>query len=98
MLFRLRRPAYLISSTMFVEDGEGSPLGEIHQRWHLMRRNYDLYLDKAQFAAISGGGHRGRVGSGHDGDMMVVVVSSIQDSLGLRPPSQRHHGLSFLGL
>ncbi|GFR43289.1 hypothetical protein Agub_g4354, partial [Astrephomene gubernaculifera] len=54
VLFRLRRPAYLVSSTMFVEDGEGAPIGEIHQRWHLMKRNYDLYMGKSQFAAISG--------------------------------------------
>ncbi|EFJ53297.1 hypothetical protein VOLCADRAFT_115863 [Volvox carteri f. nagariensis] len=54
VLFRLRRPAYLISSTMFVEDGAGRPVGEIQQRWHLLKRNYDLYLDKSQFAAISG--------------------------------------------
>ncbi|KXZ45777.1 hypothetical protein GPECTOR_50g570 [Gonium pectorale] len=54
VLFRLRRPAYLISSTMFVEDGAGQVLGEIQQRWHALRRNYDLYMDKSQFAAISG--------------------------------------------
>jgi len=34
VLFRLRRPAYLINSTMFIEDGEGTVLGEIKQRWH----------------------------------------------------------------
>ncbi|GLC40982.1 hypothetical protein PLESTB_000960200 [Pleodorina starrii] len=54
VLFRLRRPAYLVSSTMHVEDGAGNPIGEIHQRWHLLKRNYDLYLQKSQFAAISG--------------------------------------------
>ncbi|KAG2438624.1 hypothetical protein HXX76_005172 [Chlamydomonas incerta] len=54
VLFRLRRPAYLVSSTMFVEDGAGNVLGEIHQRWNLLKRNYDLYMGKSQFAAISG--------------------------------------------
>ncbi|GIL59690.1 hypothetical protein Vafri_14423 [Volvox africanus] len=54
VLFRLRRPAYLVSSTMHVEDGAGNPVGEIHQRWNLMKRNYDLYINKSQFAAISG--------------------------------------------
>lgn len=29
-------------------------LGEIHQRWNLLKRNYDLYMGKSQFAAISG--------------------------------------------
>ncbi|GIL85623.1 hypothetical protein Vretifemale_14159 [Volvox reticuliferus] len=54
VLFRLRRPAYLVSSTMHVEDGAGNAIGEIQQRWHLMKRNYDLYINKSQFAAISG--------------------------------------------
>ncbi len=61
VLFRLRRPAYLINSSMFVEDGEGNVVGEIQQRWHALRRNYDLYINKSQFAAISGervGGRR----------------------------------------
>eukprot|EP00197_Chlamydomonas_leiostraca_P013131 CAMPEP_0202872482 /NCGR_PEP_ID=MMETSP1391-20130828/21300_1 /ASSEMBLY_ACC=CAM_ASM_000867 /TAXON_ID=1034604 /ORGANISM="Chlamydomonas leiostraca, Strain SAG 11-49" /LENGTH=518 /DNA_ID=CAMNT_0049553531 /DNA_START=71 /DNA_END=1624 /DNA_ORIENTATION=+ len=54
VIFRLRRPAYLINSTMFIEDGEGRALGEIRQRWHPLRRNYDMYLGARQFAAISG--------------------------------------------
>jgi hypothetical protein len=29
-------------------------VGEIFQRWHALKRNYDLYMDKRQFAAISG--------------------------------------------
>lgn len=55
VLFRLRRPAYLINSTMFVEDGEGNQIGEIQQRWHPWRRRYDLFIGKHQFAAIDGG-------------------------------------------
>lgn len=39
---------------MFVETGDGHTIGEIHQRWHLYKRNYDLYLEKKQFAAITG--------------------------------------------
>ena len=39
---------------MYVENGSGDVLGEIQQRWHLWRRNYDLYLNKAQFARIEG--------------------------------------------
>lgn len=45
---------YLISSTMYVESGDGHPIGEIQQRWHLYKRNYDLYMNKKQFAAIAG--------------------------------------------
>lgn len=45
---------YLINSSMFVEDGQDNVIGEIHKRWHLYQRNYDLYLDKTQFAKITG--------------------------------------------
>ncbi len=54
MIFRVRRPAYLINSTIIVEDGEGTPVGEVHQRWHLWKRKYDLYLERNQFASIEG--------------------------------------------
>lgn len=27
---------------------------QVHQRWHLWRRNYDLYFGRRQFAAITG--------------------------------------------
>ena len=49
---------------MFIEDGEGSMVGEIKQRWHPIRRNYDLYINKAQFAQISGGGLGGGAARG----------------------------------
>jgi uncharacterized protein YxjI len=52
VIFRLRRPAYLISSTIYIEDGEGNRLGEVQQSWHLWRRRYDLFLDQKQFAAV----------------------------------------------
>jgi hypothetical protein len=38
VIFRLRRPAYLINSTIYIEDGEGNRIGEVQQRWHLYRR------------------------------------------------------------
>ena len=40
----MRRPFYFINSSMFVEDGSGNIIGEVQQRWHLWRRNYDLYI------------------------------------------------------
>ncbi|KAH7622753.1 hypothetical protein Ndes2526B_g03592 [Nannochloris sp. 'desiccata'] len=52
IIFRLRRPAYLISSTIYIEDGEGNRLGEVQQSWHLWRRRYDLFLNQKQFAAV----------------------------------------------
>lgn len=39
---------------MFIENGQGDVLGEIQQRWHAWRRNYDLYINKTQFARIEG--------------------------------------------
>ncbi|KAK2076287.1 hypothetical protein QBZ16_001219 [Prototheca wickerhamii] len=54
ILFRMRRPFYFINSSMFVEDGSGNIIGEVQQRWHLWRRNYDLYIDRRQFSAIEG--------------------------------------------
>jgi uncharacterized protein YxjI len=52
IIFRLRRPAYLISSTIYIEDGEGNRVGEVQQSWHLWRRRYDLFLNQQQFAAV----------------------------------------------
>ncbi|BDA48458.1 Altered inheritance rate of mitochondria protein 25 [Coccomyxa sp. Obi] len=54
VIFRVRRPVYLINSTIIVEDGEGNLVGEVHQRWHLWKRKYDLYLERNQFASIEG--------------------------------------------
>lgn len=33
---------------------QGNVLGEVHQRWHLLQRNYDVYIGKQQFAEIKG--------------------------------------------
>ncbi|KIZ02989.1 Phospholipid scramblase family protein [Monoraphidium neglectum] len=54
VLFKVHRPAYLISSSMTVLDCDDRPIGEVRQRWHPIKRNYDLYLDRRQMAAISG--------------------------------------------
>ena len=55
MIFRVRRPMYLINSTIFVEDGEGNVVGEVRQNFHVWQRNYSLFLGKRQFASINGG-------------------------------------------
>ena len=54
VIFRVRRPMYLINSTIIVEDGEGNEIGEVKQRWHLWKRKYDLYFGRRQFADIEG--------------------------------------------
>ena len=38
-----------------MEDGEGNTIGEVQQRWHLWQRNYDLYIDRKQYATINSG-------------------------------------------
>ncbi|KAK1859122.1 hypothetical protein I4F81_001719 [Pyropia yezoensis] len=50
---RLRRPFYLMSTSMFVEEPDGRPLGEVHMTWHPLRRRYALHgPDGEQFAAV----------------------------------------------
>lgn len=49
------RPDALTQISAPPQDGAGAVVGEVHQRWHLWRRNYDLYIDKRQFAAVVGG-------------------------------------------
>ena len=52
ILFRLRRPPYIISSTMYIEDGYGNKVGEVQQEWKLLRRVYNLFIGQEQFARI----------------------------------------------
>lgn len=54
-LFTMRRPLFLVSSSVFVETPEGESLGEVHMNWHLWRRRYDLYVGKEQFASVDSG-------------------------------------------
>ncbi|XP_057872411.2 uncharacterized protein LOC131078677 isoform X1 [Cryptomeria japonica] len=54
-LFRVRRPPWLINSTIYVEIN-GKEIGVVHRRWHLWRRIYDLYLGKNQFAVVENAG------------------------------------------
>lgn len=55
IIFQIERPFHFINSSMFIKNGDGDVVGEVHQRWHLWRRKYALYIDRAQFAAIDGG-------------------------------------------
>ncbi|ERN15625.1 hypothetical protein AMTRI_Chr03g144920 [Amborella trichopoda] len=54
-LFRVRRPFWLITSTIYAEI-DGKEIGVVHQRWHLWRRVYDIYLGKEQFAVVENPG------------------------------------------
>lgn len=43
----LRQPEPLLAGPlMVVQDGGGNVIGEVHQRWHLWQRNYDLYISE----------------------------------------------------
>lgn len=44
---------YFINSTIYVEDADGNTVGEVRQRFHVWQRNYDIYLDRRQIAAIN---------------------------------------------
>lgn len=55
IIFTMRRPLFLISSSIYVETPEGEQLGEVHMNWHLWRRRYELYVDKTQFATVDSG-------------------------------------------
>lgn len=55
IIFQMRRPMYLFSTSIFIESAEGEVLGEVHMNWHMWRRRYNLYVDKAQFASVDSG-------------------------------------------
>jgi hypothetical protein len=56
-VFEIRRPAYLISTNMFIhEPGEGgAQIGHLEMAWHLWRRRYRLFCGGAQFAECDTG-------------------------------------------
>lgn len=55
IIFIMRRPMYLISTSIFIETEHGQLLGEVHMNWHLWRRRYQLFVDKQQFANVDSG-------------------------------------------
>lgn len=55
LLFKARRPIWLINSTIYAEVG-GKVVGFAKRRWHLWRRIYDLYLGTRQFAVVENPG------------------------------------------
>lgn len=54
-VFVIRRPFYMISTSIYVETPEGEVLGEVHMNWHAWRRRYSMYVDKTQFAQVDSG-------------------------------------------
>eukprot|EP01135_Chromosphaera_perkinsii_P007001 Nk52_evm2s659 gene=Nk52_evmTU2s659 len=56
VVLRIKRPVYLVNSTISIENAEGEVIGEVLQSWHLWRRRYDLFnREKVQFGSIDSG-------------------------------------------
>ncbi|RCI05288.1 hypothetical protein CU098_009912 [Rhizopus stolonifer] len=52
VVFKIERPYSLVNSRIFIYTADDELVGEVQQRWHLMRRKYDLFIGKKQFATI----------------------------------------------
>ncbi|KAI8334456.1 Scramblase, partial [Blakeslea trispora] len=53
VMFKIERPYSLVNSRIFIYTAEDELVGEVQQRWHLMRRKYDLFFfSTTQFATI----------------------------------------------
>ncbi|CEP07820.1 hypothetical protein [Parasitella parasitica] len=50
--FKIVRPYSLVNSRIFIYTADDELVGEVQQRWNLMRRKYDLFVGTAQFASI----------------------------------------------
>jgi uncharacterized protein YxjI len=54
-VFVIRRPFYVFSTHLFVDEPSGINLGKVEMQWHLWRRRYALFTDKEQFAQVDSG-------------------------------------------
>ncbi|PKI65853.1 hypothetical protein CRG98_013757 [Punica granatum] len=54
-LYRVCRPFWWITSSIYAEV-DGKEVGVVHQRWHLWKRVYDLYVGNKQFAVVENPG------------------------------------------
>ncbi|CEG66761.1 hypothetical protein RMATCC62417_03284 [Rhizopus microsporus] len=52
VMFKIVRPYSLVNSRIFIYTAEDELVGEVQQRWHLLRRKYDLFIGQKQFATI----------------------------------------------
>eukprot|EP00741_Cyanophora_paradoxa_P020902 tig00021318_g20178.t1 len=52
VVFVVRRPFYIASSSLYVEDPQGNLVGEVHEQLTLLRRKYELFWGKTQFGKI----------------------------------------------
>ncbi|CAO3617249.1 unnamed protein product [Cunninghamella blakesleeana] len=52
VIFKIMRPFSWINSRIFIYNVDDELVGEVQQRWHLLRRKYDLFTGTNQFATI----------------------------------------------
>ncbi|CAO3590866.1 unnamed protein product [Absidia cylindrospora] len=52
VIFKIQRPFSWINSRIFISTWDDQVIGEVQQRWHLIRRKYDLFVGTSQFATI----------------------------------------------
>jgi uncharacterized protein YxjI len=52
VVFKIVRPYSLVNSKIMIYTPEDELVGEVQQRWHLMKRKYDLFVGQNQFATI----------------------------------------------
>ncbi|KAL1932970.1 hypothetical protein VTP01DRAFT_8648 [Rhizomucor pusillus] len=52
VIFKIERPFAFINSRIFIYTEDDRLIGEVQQRWHLLRRKYDLFVGNTQFAYI----------------------------------------------
>ncbi|KAI9300981.1 Scramblase-domain-containing protein [Cunninghamella echinulata] len=52
VIFKIVRPFSWINSRIFIYTVDDELIGEVQQRWHLLRRKYDLFVGNNQFATI----------------------------------------------
>lgn len=44
VMFKIMRPYSLVNSRIFIYTAQDELVGEVQQRWHLLRRKYDLFI------------------------------------------------------
>lgn len=52
VMFKIVRPYSLVNSRIFIYTANDDLVGEVQQRWNLVRRKYDLFVGTTQFASI----------------------------------------------
>ncbi|ORY95476.1 Scramblase-domain-containing protein [Syncephalastrum racemosum] len=52
VVFKIERPFAFINSRIFIYTADDELVGEVQQRWHLLRRKYDLFVGTQQFANV----------------------------------------------